>query len=56
MLGPNCFTTEQYGKLVEILKDLLDACFQRHKSQQLKRQDEDYDEQVEEELEAEVSS
>lgn len=55
-MGPNCFSEEQYVKLVEILKDQLESCFLRQKDQHLKRQDEDYDEQVEEELEAEVSS
>ena len=39
---------------MEILKEQLENCFQRQKSQLLKRQDEDYDEQVEEELEAEA--
>lgn len=55
-MGPNCFSDEQYAKLAEILKEQLESCFLRQKNQHLKRQDEDYDEQVEEELEAEASN
>ena len=53
-LGPNCFTPDQYSKLVTLLKDALDMCFSRASERQAQRQDEDYDEQVEEELEEEV--
>lgn len=52
-LGANCFTPEQYSKLVTLLKDALEMCFSRASDRQAKRQDEDYDEQVEEELEEE---
>lgn len=55
LLGPNCFTQEQYSKLLGLLKDMLEMCFSRASERQAKRQDEDYDEQVEEELEEEVS-
>lgn len=53
-LGANCFTNEQYTKLLTLLKDALDMCFSRASERQAKRDDEDYDEQVEEELEEEV--
>ena len=55
LLGANCFTSEQYTKLLGLLKDMLEMCFSRASERQAKRQDEDYDEQVEEELEEEVS-
>ena len=55
LLGANCFTQEQYAKLLGLLKDMLEMCFSRASERQAKRQDEDYDEQVEEELEEEVS-
>ena len=55
-LGPNCFTPDQYSKLVTLLKDALDMCFSRASERQAQRHDEDYDEQVEEELEEEVES
>ena len=54
LLGANCFTQEQYSKLLGLLKDMLEMCFSRASERQAKRQDEDYDEQVEEELEEEV--
>lgn len=54
MLGANCFTAEQYTKLVELLKDAMEMTFSRASERLQKRQDEDYDEQVEEELEEEV--
>ena len=53
-LGVNCFTPDQYTKLLNLLKDALDMCFSRASERQAKRDDEDYDEQVEEELEEEV--
>lgn len=52
-LGVNCFTSEQYTKLLNIMKDQLDMCFTRASERRARRQDEDYDEQVEEELEEE---
>jgi len=52
-LGVNCFTSEQYTKLLAIMKDQLDMCFSRASERRARRQDEDYDEQVEEELEEE---
>ena len=55
LLGANCFTQEQYAKILGLLKDMLELCFSRASERQAKRQDEDYDEQVEEELEGEVS-
>ena len=54
LLGADCFTQEQYTKLLGLLKDMLEVCFTRAFERQAKRQDEDYDEQVEEELEEEV--
>ena len=54
LLGANCFTQEQYSKLLGLLKDKLEMCFSRASERQAKRQDEDYDEQMEEELEEEV--
>ena len=54
MLGANCFTAEQYSKLVELLKDAMEMTFSRASERLKKREDEDYDEQVEEELEEEV--
>lgn len=55
-LGPNCFTPDQYSKLVTLMKDALEMCFSRASERQAQRHDEDYDEQVEEELEEEVRS
>ena len=52
--GTNCFTPEQYAKIVEIINDKLTGCLMREKERQDQRIDEDYDEQVEEELEEEV--
>ena len=54
LLGGNCFTAEQYSKLVELLKDAMEMTFSRASERLRKREDEDYDEQVEEELEEEV--
>ena len=54
LLGANCFTTEQYSKLIELLKDAMEMTFSRASERLKKREDEDYDEQVEEELEEEV--
>ena len=56
LLGANCFTADQYSKLVELLKDAMEMTFSRASERLKKREDEDYDEQVEEELEEEVSS
>ena len=55
LLGGNCFTTEQYSKLVEILKGHMETRFTNEKQRQEKRKDEDYDEELEEALEEEVS-
>ena len=54
LLGANCFTAEQYTKLVELLKDAMEMTFSRASERLKKREDEDYDEQVEEEIEEEV--
>ena len=54
LLGANCFTADQYSKLVELLKDAMEMTFSRASERLKKREDEDYDEQVEEELEEEV--
>ena len=54
LLGANCFTAEQYSKLVELLKDAMEMTFSRATERLKEREDEDYDEQVEEELEEEV--
>jgi len=54
-MGNNCFTTEQYTKLIEILKEHMQKRFINEKQRQEKRKDEDYDEEVEEALEEEVS-
>ena len=51
----NCFTADQYTKLVEILKSHMETRFINEKHRQEKRKDEDYDEEVEEALEEEVS-
>jgi hypothetical protein len=53
LLGANCFTADQYSKLVELLKDAMEMTFSRASERLKKREDEDYDEQVEEELEEE---
>ena len=53
-LGINCFTPEQYSKLLNLLKDTMDKCFSRASERYARRTEEDYDEQVEEELEEEV--
>ncbi|XP_065887453.1 importin-5-like isoform X2 [Dysidea avara] len=53
LLGTNCFTTEQYTKLIEILKEHMQKRFINEKQRQEKRKDEDYDEEVEEALEEE---
>ena len=52
--GSNCFTPEQYNKIIEIINDKLTGCLTSEKERQDQRTDEDYDEQVEEELEEEV--
>lgn len=52
-LGANCFTPEQYSKLLGLMKDQLDMCFSRASERRARRDEEDYDEQVEEELEEE---
>ncbi len=53
-LGANCFTPEQYTKVLELLKDSMETCFTRASERHAQRNDEDYDEQVEELLEEEV--
>ncbi|XP_011405014.2 PREDICTED: importin-5 [Amphimedon queenslandica] len=53
LLGLNCFTTEQYTKIVDIINDQIETCFLKLKKRHDKRLDEDYDEEVEDELEAE---
>ena len=53
-MGANCFTAEQYNKLVEILKNHMETRFTNEKQRQEKRKDIDYDEEVEEALEEEV--
>ncbi len=53
-LGANCFTPDQYTKLLSLLKDAMDTCFTRASERHARRTDEDYDEQVEELLEEEV--
>lgn len=55
LLGANCFTAEQYTKLIEILKEHMEKRFINEKQRQEKRKDEDYDEELEETLEEEVS-
>lgn len=55
LLGANCFTPEQYSKLVDILRSHMETRFTNEKQRQEKRKDEDYDEEVEEVLEEEVS-
>ena len=52
-LGGNCFTMEQYKKMVTIIKVRLGASFTRAKDRLEQRQDEDYDEEVEEDLQEE---
>ena len=54
LLGLNCFTAEQYTKIVDLINDQLETCFLKLKKRLDKRLDEDYDEEVEYELEAEV--
>ena len=52
-LGANCFTVEQYKKMVTIIKVRLSTSFTRAKDRFEKRHDEDYDEEVEEDLQEE---
>ena len=54
LLGANCFTADQYTKLLGLLNNAMDHCFTRASERHARRGDEDYDEQVEEELEEEV--
>ena len=52
-LGANCFTVEQYKKMVTFIKVRLSTSFTRAKDRFEKRHDEDYDEEVEEDLQEE---
>ena len=52
-LGGNCFSVEQYKKMVTIIKVRLGTSFTRARDRFEKRHDEDYDEEVEEDLQEE---
>ncbi|XP_076804847.1 importin-5-like [Clavelina lepadiformis] len=51
--GRGCFTMEQYQELADALRTMLDQHFQRAQERMEKRNDEDYDDQVEEALQDE---
>lgn len=54
-MGDGCLNNEHFEELGGILKAKLEEHFKNQELRQVKRQDEDYDEQVEESLQDEVS-
>lgn len=53
-MGDGCLNNEHFEELGGILKAKLEEHFKNQELRQVKRQDEDYDEQVEESLQDEV--
>ncbi|KAJ1115929.1 hypothetical protein NDU88_004149 [Pleurodeles waltl] len=56
VMGPGCLNSEHFEELGGILKAKLEEHFKNQELRQVKRQDEDYDEQVEESLQDEDDS
>lgn len=56
VMGPGCLNNEHFEELGGILKAKLEEHFKNQELRQVKRQDEDYDEQVEESLQDEDDS
>lgn len=54
-MGDGCLSNEHFEELGGILKAKLEEHFKNQELRQVKRQDEDYDEQVEESLQDEVN-
>lgn len=55
VMGDGCLNSEHFEELGGILKAKLEEHFKNQELRQVKRQDEDYDEQVEESLQDEVN-